>query len=145
MILQGEPALSDAFAALLVWQWARLEWPMPDRICTLSPLSFLGPKQIAQRSAELLSVGYQDELRMKWVGWLQSKPVRRGQDFLNGKTILIIDAGADHFFAKEAIKQLMAAEPQEIFLFSLFENPWGQNSGSDILYAKGGFYVDSSF
>ena len=104
--------LGEMAAALLVWQWGRLNWPMPNRISVVPSLEVSSGWQfIAQEAASMLGKTLSIDLNRQ----MQLK----SSDVLQGEEILLV--AFEERGLKEALTGFWSAFPKRIYIVSLFE------------------------
>lgn len=116
-----EFSLIEAVASLLVFQWSRLNWPMPCRITWIPQRQQNDSlREIAALFAQMLSVPLTEEFRLRWSSPFQWRLKRRGEELLEGKRILLIDEGGSLDWLHSALAELAPAFPEEIHILTLF-------------------------
>ena len=121
--LNHDEALQQTIASLLIIQWSRLNWPQPDRIASIWPISDSGAlRNIAEEFARRLDRKIVDEFRLGWAEPFRWKLERRQEDLLESQNILLIDLSSSADWMRCAVNELWPAFPKQIHILSVFEH-----------------------
>ncbi len=120
LLLQDE-ALAQIAASLLVFQWGRLEWPLPDRIVVVPAPGKTGQlRTIGESAAAFLGKPLTREFCLQWVSFFEWRLQRSQEDLLEGLSLLLIDFEGNANWLSQALSELWPAYPKEVRILSLF-------------------------
>jgi len=121
--LNHDETLQETIASLLIIQWSRLNWPLPDRIAPIWPASQRGAlRNIAEEFARRLDRKIVDEYRLGWTAPFRWKLKRRQEDLLENQNVLLIDLSSSADWMRDAVNELWLAFPKQIHILSVFES-----------------------
>ena len=122
LLQEGDGALRQIAASLFIFQWERLQWPVPDRIAIVPNPGLTKPLlAMAQEVAEMLGKTVKKELKLQWDGPFQWRLKRCDRDLLENQSLLLIDFGSETAWLKKALGELWQACPSQIHIVSFFE------------------------
>lgn len=121
LLQEDDGAFAEIAASLLVLQWGRLGWPIPDRIAIVPAkgktrsLRFIG-----ESAAAMLGKHLSSEFGLRWVGLLEWRIRRVKDDLLENESLLLIDFDGSRQTLAQALSTLWPAYPKEVRILSLF-------------------------
>lgn len=122
LLLQEEDSeFARIAASLLILQWGRLNWPLPDRIAIVPAKGKTRQlRSIAGIAAALLDRSLSSEFGLEWIGFFEWRIKRVKDDLLEGKSLLLIDFEGESQWLSQALSELWPAYPKEVYIISLF-------------------------
>lgn len=121
LLQEGEGELARIAASLLVLQWGRLEWPLPDRIALIPAKGKTRMLQaIAEEAAAMVEKPLIREFGLEWVSAFEWRLKRKCEDLLEEESLLLIDFDSGTERLATALSELWPAYPKEVHILSLF-------------------------
>lgn len=121
LLQEGDGALAELVASLLVLQWSKLGWPLPDRIVPVPACGKTGQlRSIAESAAAMMGQTLSREFSLRWVAPFEWRLERVKDDLLEEQSLLLIDFEGESKWLSEALSELWPAYPKEVYILSLF-------------------------